>query len=80
MVLPLAVIGAMGVAGGLSTVHKGLQYAENRRYWREYEKNTGYRPRYPARTGYYDYLSLASSGISSAAMTYGSVHRWYYGN
>lgn len=38
MVLPLAVIGAMGIAGGLSTVHKGLQYAENRRYWREYQK------------------------------------------
>lgn len=72
MPLPLIALGigfavstAIGVGSSTYNFYQNSQrQAENQRYWNDYEKNTGIRPRYPYRTGsYYDYgymLSYAS--------------------
>lgn len=77
MVLPLLAVGALGAAGALKTLHGGIRYAENMRYWSEYKKNTGFSPRYRARAGYYDYLGVASSALGSFGMSYGSLYNYY---
>lgn len=52
---------ATGLAG-LYSVGSGL---ESWKYWRDYQKNTGYSPRYPYRSGQYDYVrAFAGYGMS----------------
>lgn len=77
MVLPLLAVGALAASGALGTLHGGMKYVENQRYWSEYAKNTRHRPRYRARNGYYDYLSVAGSGFANAGLTYGSLYNYY---
>lgn len=79
MPLPLLAIGALGAAGALKTLHGGIRYAENMRYWNQYKKNTGYSPRYRARSGYYDFLSVGSSAANTVGMSYGSLYNYYNG-
>lgn len=75
MVLPALAVGLIGAGSGLGMLQNGLSYYENRRYWSEYGKNTGYLPRYRARSGYYDYLGIAGSGLKTLGYSYGA-RRW----
>lgn len=45
-----------GVGFGLSTIYNTGKALDNRRYWNDYYRNTGYRPRYPYRAGVYDWM------------------------
>lgn len=69
--LPMLVYGGLAMAGGLGTLHKGVQYGETLRYWRDYKKNTGYAPRYRARAGYYDNFGVIASGLKAGTYGYG---------
>lgn len=75
-VLFAGAVGTGVLAGGYKT-YRGVQgYFENKRYWEEYQKNTGYKPRYGYRSGYnYDWSSTFSGLYQAAnAGSYG-----YYG-
>lgn len=58
------------IAGGaLTGVYHVGKAVETSRYWSEYQRNTGFTPRYPFRVGRYDYLrgvggSMAVFGIA----------------
>lgn len=45
------------LAAGLSTVYQAGKAYDNYWYWRDYYRNTGYRPRYSFRVGQYDWMS-----------------------
>lgn len=67
---PLAVLGlAGGISLGASSIWSTYQHVkylnENKRYWNDYQKNTGYSPRYPRRAGSYnDYVGAVLGGAS----------------
>lgn len=45
------------IAGiGLSTLYATGKTADSVRFWDDYRKNTGFRPRYPWRAGKYDFV------------------------
>lgn len=70
MPLPLLAAGLIagsGVVSGVYNVKKGL---ETRKYWDQYYRNTGYRPRYPFRSGYYDIVPAISSSVASVGYGY----------
>lgn len=53
---------------------RGLYSArDNARYWQDYYKNTGFKPKYPGRT----YSYQTGSVISDAKMLYGSAKKIY---
>lgn len=73
--MPLPLLAGGLVAGGsaLSGIYRVGKALENRRYWDAYYRNTGYRPLYPFRAGYYDYInefgrSLYSAGFAGGFM------------
>lgn len=55
MVAPLIAVPFLvgSSVGGLYSVGKGI---ENKRFWRDYARNTHRSPRYPFRAGRYDYI------------------------
>ncbi len=58
----------------------GMRYnAENKRYWQDYYRNTGFRPRYPMRSGAEYNLSGVYSARASRAGAYASQYRAAYG-
>lgn len=63
--LPLLVAGA-----GLSALYSAGQALDNHRYWSDYYRNTGFRPRYPWRAGQYDWVRDAGYGMTNAWMMY----------
>lgn len=75
MVAPLAVLYGASLAAnagiGLYTAYRNIKYqkaymTENQRYWNDYHKRTGLRPKYPYRTGYhYNTASLYNSYASA---------------
>lgn len=86
--------GAYKTYRGTKTASANLAYQmamqrENTRYWNEYYKNTGYRPRYPYRSGYvYNPTTINNlqntidvapasyiSGFSYGAMSLASLYR-----
>lgn len=86
--------GAYKTYRGTKTASANLAYQmamqkENARYWNEYYKNTGFRPRYPYRSGYvYNPTSMNNlqnvidvapasyiSGFSYGAMSLASLYR-----
>lgn len=85
-VLPAILLGGAVGAGALSgayRTYRGVQgYFENRRYWEDYQRNTGVRPRYGYRQGYnYDWTSTLS-GLSQMANAssygyYGYNQEWW---
>ncbi len=44
------------LAGGLSAIYSAGKAYDNYRFWSDYYRNTGYRPRYPFRAGGYDWM------------------------
>lgn len=83
-----------GVSFGVSTVSelysqwKNYQYQkgalqENERYWQDYYRNTGVKPRYPYRSGYYQnsaflYSGLVRSHTSLVDSATSRAGRWLY--
>lgn len=45
------------LAGGLSAIYSAGKAYDNYRFWSDYYRNTGYRPRYPFRSGSFDWMS-----------------------
>lgn len=70
MVAPLAV-GLIAAGSALSGVYNVGKAVENRRFWSEYYKNTHFAPRYPFRSGYYDYIGETGYAIRNAGFSYG---------
>lgn len=62
MAFPL-LLGVGGLSSSLSTVYHVGKGFENRQFWNDYYRNTGYRPRYPFRSGAYDDLNEYSKAI-----------------
>jgi len=46
--------------GGAYSLGKAF---DNYRYWRDYERNTGVKPKYPFRSGRYDYLGYSAGSM-----------------
>lgn len=92
-VIPAIILGSMAVSSGASIYAgwKNVQYqksamAENNRFWSEYAKNTGVKPRFPYRSGsvyntsslYNSYSSIVrahTSIVGNGAGMYGHYHR-----
>lgn len=72
--LPALLMGAGALAGGIYSVGQAV---ENNRYWRDYYRNTGFKPRYPWRTGQYDWLQSAGASFSDFGFAYGFGRRAY---
>lgn len=58
MVAPLLIAG--GIASGLSAFYTVGKAVDNVRYWNDYYRRTGYRPRYPFARGYHDWMNYSS--------------------
>lgn len=56
-----------GVGATLNGIYSVGQAYDSYRYWNDYYKNTGYKPRYPWRAGQYDYLSDIGHGFYTTA-------------
>lgn len=67
--IPLAPL-LFGIGGGLNAVYGVGQAMDSYRYWNDYYKNTGYRPRYPWRAGQYDYMADIGHAFYSTAYWY----------
>lgn len=68
-VLPLLPV-AFGLGTALNTIYGVGQAVDSYRYWNDYYKNTGYKPRYPFRAGQFDWMSdLGHSAYSVAYWT-----------
>lgn len=66
MALPLLMAGSVA----LGSIYTGGKAFDNFRYWSDYRGNTGFSPKYPFRSGEFDYLRSASSiGFSYSALT-----------
>lgn len=65
-VLPLLPL-AFGLGATLNGVYSVGQAVDSYRYWNDYYRNTGYRPRYPFRAGKYDYMADVGHGLYSTA-------------
>lgn len=64
--LPLA--GGLFLAGGvLNSIYSVGQAYDSYRYWNDYYRNTGVRPRYPFRAGQYDWMADVGHGMYSTA-------------
>lgn len=59
--LPLLVAGA-----GLSALYTAGKAVDSYRYWNDYYRNTGFRPRYPWRAGVYDWVGAMGKSMTSA--------------
>lgn len=68
MVAPLVAIGAGLMAGGtaVKSYYDIRKAYETRRYWNDYYKNTGVKPKYPYRSGYYDIYAAYGSALRGA--------------
>lgn len=79
---------AASAGASVYSSYKNIQYqkaymAENARYWKDYEKRTGLKPRYPYRAGsvyntnslYNSYSSLVRSWTPLVGFGYGQVGR-----
>lgn len=61
MVAPLVLAG--GVAAGLSGLYHVGKAVDNVRYWNDYYRRTGFRPRYPFAYHTYDWMSYSSKVV-----------------
>lgn len=68
-VLPLLPL-AFGLGSALNGVYNVGKAVDSYRYWNDYYRNTGYRPRYPFRSGVYDYLSYGGRVVNGFAKYY----------
>lgn len=56
-----------GISNGIYAVGKAY---DNYRYWSDYYRNTGYRPRYPWRAGMYDWLRDSGRTFNNVGLFY----------
>lgn len=78
--LPALMMGAGALMGGLYSVGQAV---DSNRYWRDYYKNTGYKPRYPFRAGKYDWMQSTGASMTDFGLSYNFwrkayYNRWYY--
>lgn len=59
--------GLFAVGGVLNSIYAVGQAYDSYRYWHDYYRNTGVRPRYPWRAGQYDWMADVGHGMYSAA-------------
>lgn len=69
--LPLLAVGY-----GLSAIYSAGKALDNYRYWNDYYRNTGHRPRYPWHAGAYDWVSYAGGSLKSGISTYYLAKWW----
>lgn len=50
------------VAGSLYAFYSAGRTIDNIRYWHDYKRNSGYRPRYPFKRGSMDWLEYGTYG------------------
>lgn len=74
MPLPLLAAGLIGAGSVLSGGVSVGKAFENRKYWDEYYRNTGYRARYPYRSGYNDIYGAIGHGLGTTGALYGSMY------
>lgn len=60
MVAPL-----MALAGSLGGMYAVGKTYDNVRYWNAYYRNTGFRPKYPFRSGSMDWMSYSARGFGT---------------
>lgn len=73
MALPLLASGLIVGSNAVAGLYHVGKAQDNRRFWRDYYKNTGVRPKYPYRAGVYDYLyDYADLGMN-AGFSYGML-------
>ena len=72
--LPL-MAGAIGLTSAVGGIYGIGQAFENKRYWDTYYRNTGRKPRYPYRTGYYNYNNIAQS-LGRFGIAGGMISPW----
>lgn len=87
MVVPLVPIIA-GVSFGLQSIYNVGKARDTRRYWADYYRNTGFRPRYSYRSGMYDWMkndAYLVAGMtrfgrksSSRRITNRNTYNYYY--
>lgn len=61
------------LAFGLGAIYSVGRAYDNARFWSDYKKNTGYSPRYPFRSGVYDWMGYGAR----AGMNYFGYRRFY---
>lgn len=88
--LPIVAAASFGVSAisDLYSQWKNYQFQsgalqENERYWQDYYRNTGVKPRYPYRSGYYQNSAFLYSGLvrSHTSLVEGAGRRsngWLY--
>lgn len=68
--LPLLVAGA-----ALGAIYSTGQALDNSRYWNDYARRTGYRPRYSWRAGKYDFVKNYGKAFTYSATSYGAFFK-----
>lgn len=85
MVLPLLMAGSVA----LGSIYTGGKAFDNFRYWSDYRGNTGFSPKYPFKSGEFDYLRSSSAlgfsysglkNLSSRKSRPGRIPRRYHGD
>lgn len=72
--LPALLMGAGALVGGIYSVGQAV---ENNRYWNDYYRNTGFRPRYPFRAGQYDWMQSVGASLTDFGLVYGYNRKAY---
>lgn len=63
-------------SNALSGLYNVGRAVDNKRFWDDYYKNTGFKPRYPYRSGYYDWVSDLSSSMMNVGFSYSMLKRF----
>lgn len=71
-VLPLLPL-AYGLGATLNGIYSVGKAVDSYRYWNDYYRRTGIKPKYPFRAGVYDYLSYGGRTVNSFTKYY---DRW----
>lgn len=77
MVVPIIPVVA-GASFALNSIYSAGKAIDNYRYWNDYYRNTGFRPRYKFRSGYYDYLQQSNVFVGGIGRTYSGMNKRYY--
>ena len=72
------------LVAGIGAMYSAGQIMDTNRYWNDYYKNTGYRPRYLYRSGYMDYMKYGSRignsyfGYKMYKNSFSNHYHWHY--
>lgn len=56
------------LAGSLGAIYSAGKTFDNARYWHDYYKNTGKRPRYPFQSGGMDWMKFGAFGLGGSSV------------